>query len=290
MEHLCDIQTVRALLSRYGFHFSKSMGQNFLVEEWVPQQIAAACGAGRGDGVLEIGPGIGTLTQQLCCRAEKVLAVELDRSLLPVLNETTADFDNFTLLNQDILKCNISVLVQEHLSPLRPLLCANLPYNITTPVLTALVESRCFASLTVLIQKEVALRICARPGSPDYGAFSLLMQYYTQPQLLFEVPNTCFIPQPKVTSAVLHCPVRPTPPIQVPDTAFFFRTVRAGFAQRRKTLLNSLSSGFSQLSKAQLAQAIRSVGLSDDVRGERLGLEEYAVLSRILWEFCKPNA
>ena len=290
MEHLCDIQTVRALLSRYGFHFSKSMGQNFLVEEWVPQQIAAACGAGKGDGVLEIGPGIGTLTQQLCCRAEKVLAVELDRSLLPVLNETTADFDNFTLLNQDILKCNISVLVQEHLSPLRPLLCANLPYNITTPVLTALVESRCFASLTVLIQKEVALRICARPGSPDYGAFSLLMQYYTQPQLLFEVPNTCFIPQPKVTSAVLHCPVRPTPPIQVPDTAFFFRTVRAGFAQRRKTLLNSLSSGFSQLSKAQLAQAIRSVGLSDDVRGERLGLEEYAVLSRILWEFCKPNA
>ena len=290
MEHLCDIQTVRALLSRYGFHFSKSMGQNILVEEWVPQQIAAACGAGKGDGVLEIGPGIGTLTQQLCCRAEKVLAVELDRSLLPVLNETTADFDNFTLLNQDILKCNISVLVQEHLSPLRPLLCANLPYNITTPVLTALVESRCFASLTVLIQKEVALRICARPGSPDYGAFSLLMQYYTQPQLLFEVPNTCFIPQPKVTSAVLHCPVRPTPPIQVPDTAFFFRTVRAGFAQRRKTLLNSLSSGFSQLSKAQLAQAIRSVGLSDDVRGERLGLEEYAVLSRILWEFCKPNA
>ena len=290
MEHLCDIQTVRALLSRYGFHFSKSMGQNFLVEDWVPQQIAAACGAGKGDGVLEIGPGIGTLTQQLCCRAEKVLAVELDRSLLPVLNETTADFDNFTLLNQDILKCNISVLVQEHLSPLRPLLCANLPYNITTPVLTALVESRCFASLTVLIQKEVALRICARPGSPDYGAFSLLMQYYTQPQLLFEVPNTCFIPQPKVTSAVLHCPVRPTPPIQVPDTAFFFRTVRAGFAQRRKTLLNSLSSGFSQLSKAQLAQAIRSVGLSDDVRGERLGLEEYAVLSRILWEFCKPNA
>lgn len=289
MEHLCDIQTVRALLSRYGFHFSKSMGQNFLVEEWVPQQIAAACGAGKGDCVLEIGPGIGALTQQLCCRAEKVLAVELDRSLLPVLNETTADFDNFTLLNQDILKCNISALVQEHLSPLRPLLCANLPYNITTPVLTALVESRCFASLTVLIQKEVALRICARPGSPDYGAFSLLMQYYTQPQLLFEVPNTCFIPQPKVTSAVLHCPVRPTPPIQVPDTTFFFRTVRAGFAQRRKTLLNSLSSGFSQLSKAQLAQAIRSVGLSDDVRGERLGLEEYAVLSRILWEFCKPN-
>lgn len=290
MEHLCDIQTVRALLSRYGFHFSKSMGQNFLVEEWVPQQIAAACGAGRGDGVLEIGPGIGTLTQQLCCRAEKVLAVELDRSLLPVLNETTADFDNFTLLNQDILKCNISVLVQEHLSPLRPLLCANLPYNITTPVLTALVESRCFASLTVLIQKEVALRICARPGSPDYGAFSLLMQYYTQPQLLFEVPNTCFIPQPKVTSAVLHCPVRPTPPIQVPDTAFFFRTVRAGFAQRRKTLLNSLSSGFSQLSKAQLAQAIQSAGLPDNVRGERLGLEEYAALSRTLWEFCNSNA
>ena len=159
------------------------------------------------------------------------------------------------------------------------MVCANLPYNITTPVLTALTEAGCFSCLTVLVQKEVAQRICARPGSADYGAFSLLMQYYTQPQLLFEVPADCFMPRPKVTSAVLHCPVRQTPPVAPRDTAFFFRTVRAGFAQRRKTLCNSLASSFPQLSKAQLTQAIVSCGLNAEIRGERLGLEEYAALS-----------
>ena len=281
--NLCDLKTIENLLGRHGFHFSKSMGQNFLVEDWVPQQIAAASGADEGCAVLEIGPGIGPLTQQLCRRAGKVLSVELDKALLPILGETMAEFSNFTLVNNDIMKVNIPRLVDEEFQGLTPLVCANLPYNITTPVLTALVECKRFASITVLIQKEVAQRICAKPGSADYGAFSLLMQYYTQPELCFEVPNTCFVPRPKVTSAVVHCPARKTPPVEVPSEDFFFRTVRAGFALRRKTLLNSLGSGFSQLSKTQLAEAIESCGLPADIRGERLGLEEYAALSRTLW-------
>jgi len=281
--NLCDLKTIENLLGRHGFHFSKSMGQNFLVEDWVPQQIAAASGADKDCAVLEIGPGIGPLTQQLCRRAGKVLSVELDKALLPILGETMAEFDNFTLVNNDIMKVNIPQLVETEFQGLTPQVCANLPYNITTPVLTTLVECKRFASITVLIQKEVAQRICAKPGSADYGAFSLLMQYYTQPELCFEVPNTCFVPRPKVTSAVVHCPVRKTPPVDVPEESFFFRTVRAGFALRRKTLVNSLASGFSQLNKVQLAEAIESCGLPADIRGERLGLEEYAALSRALW-------
>ena len=203
--NLCDRNEIQELLRRHGFRFSKSMGQNFLIESWVPEDIAAASGADRQTGVLEIGPGIGPLTQQLARRAGKVVSVELDRRLYPVLRETMADFDNFTLLEGDAMKLPLRQTVKEQFSGLRPILCANLPYHITTPFLTACVEAQCFDSLTVLIQKEVAQRICAAPGTADYGAFTLLMQYYTQPELLFTVSNTCFLPAPKVTSAVIHC-------------------------------------------------------------------------------------
>ena len=237
--NLCDRNEIQELLRRHGFRFSKSMGQNFLIESWVPEDIAAASGADRQTGVLEIGPGIGPLTQQLARRAGKVVSVELDRRLYPVLRETMADFDNFTLLEGDAMKLPLRQTVEEQFSGLRPILCANLPYHITTPFLTACVEAQCFDSLTVLIQKEVAQRICAAPGTADYGAFTLLMQYYTQPELLFTVSNTCFLPAPKVTSAVIHCRSRKAPPVEACSREMLFRTVRAGFALRRKTLVNS---------------------------------------------------
>ena len=287
--NLCDIRDIKALLGRHGFHFSKSMGQNFLIEDWVPRDIAEASGADKDHAVLEIGPGIGPLTQQLCRRAAKVTAVELDKALYPVLAETMAEEDNFTLVPGDIMKLDIPALVDEHFEGLTPLVCANLPYNITTPVLTALVEAKRFESITVMIQKEVALRIAAKPGTGDYGAFSLFMQYHTEPEVLFDVPPDCFLPAPKVTSAVLHCKVRKTPAVSPAcGEDFFFRTVRAAFAQRRKTLLNSLSSVFgSQLGKETLSEIIAECGFEPTVRGERLGLEEFARLADALYEKLK---
>ena len=281
---LCDISTIKALLARHGFHFSKSMGQNFLIEPWVPRQIAQASGAGPDTAVLEIGPGIGPLTAQLCRQAGKVVAVELDQTLVPVLSETMAGFDNFTLVSGDILKLDIPALVGEHMADYRAMVCANLPYNITTPILTALVEARCFETITVMIQKEVAQRLAGGPGS-DYGAFSVFMQYYTEPEVLFDVPPEYFLPAPKVTSAVLRCRVRQTAPVKFScPEQFFFRTVRAAFALRRKTLVNSLQSVFGgQLSKEQLAEAVEVCGLPPAVRGERLGLEAFAALADALY-------
>lgn len=280
---LCNRRNIEALLARHGFRFSKSMGQNFLIEDWVPRDTAEACGADESIGVLEVGPGIGPLTRELAKRAGKVVSVELDHRLYPVLAETMAGFDNFTLVEGDIMKQDLSALVAEHFDGLRPVLCANLPYNITTPLLTNCVKAGCFTSITVLIQKEVAQRICARPGSAEYGAFSLLMQYYTVPELLFTVPNTCFVPMPKVTSAVIRCITREKPPVSVRSEAMLWRTVKAGFALRRKTLVNSLQTGFS-LSKQELARILNDCGLAEDIRGERLALQEYARLSDALFE------
>ncbi|MCF2620099.1 16S rRNA (adenine(1518)-N(6)/adenine(1519)-N(6))-dimethyltransferase RsmA [Oscillibacter valericigenes] len=279
----CDLAAIEALLRRHGFHFSKSMGQNFLIDASIPAAIAEASGAGEDNAVLEIGPGIGALSHELCARAGKVVAVELDRALPPILAETMANYDNFEVVSADILKTDLPALVREKFAPLTPVVCANLPYNITTPALTALIESKCFESITVLVQKEVAERLCAAPGTAAYGAFSVYMQYHTAPQLLFEVDRECFRPQPKVTSAVLRAELRREPPVAVEDEKFFFRVVYAAFALRRKTLVNSLMTGFgSQLSKEQLAEAVVSAGLEPTVRGEKLGLEEFARLARAL--------
>ena len=279
---LCSINEIKALLARHGFRFSKSMGQNFLIQSWVPQDIATASGAGEGTGVLEVGPGIGPLTRELAKRADKVVSVELDRSLLPILEETLADFPNAEVCPGDILKTDIPALVGEKFSGLTPLACANLPYNITTPAITALIEAGCFKTITVMIQREVARRICAAPGTADYGAFSVFCQYHTRPELLFDVPPECFLPAPKVTSSVLRmvpCP----PPEEVDDEAHFFRVVRAAFAQRRKTLLNALSATYgARFSKDQLRQIICDCGLEETVRGERLTLEQFGRLSVFL--------
>ena len=233
---------LRTLLNRHGFRFSKSMGQNFLIDASVPVQIAESVHADAGCGVLEIGPGIGCLTAELAKRAGKVLSVELDRSLQPLLTETLADADNVELLFSDIMKQDIRRLAEERLPQQTKLVCANLPYNITTPVLTALVQAGCFERICVMIQKEVAERICADPGGKDYGAFSLLMQWYCKTELLFTVPPHCFLPQPKVTSAVIRLTRRTEPPENADNPELMFRIIRAAFNQRRKTLVNAMTS------------------------------------------------
>ena len=267
--NLCDIREVRALLGRHGFRFSKSMGQNFLVADWVPREIAAASGADSAHGVLEIGPGVGCLTRELCALAGKVVSVELDRALLPVLAETMNGAENFELVPGDVLRLDLR----------------SLPYNITTPVLRTLVEARRFEAVTVMVQREVALRIAARPGTADYGAFSVYMQYYTQPEVLFDVPSACFIPAPKVTSAVVRCKARSAPAVNPAcGEEFFFRTVRGAFALRRKTLSNSLASAFGELDKAAVGEVIAACGLPGSIRGEALGMEELAALADGLYQ------
>lgn len=276
MVNVCDLQVMKPLLAEYGFHFSKAKGQNFLIAPWVPQSIAEQAGVDGTAGVLEIGPGIGPLTQQLALRAEKVCAVEVDERLKPILDITLGDFDNVEILWDDVLKLDIPALVEERFPGLRPMACANLPYYITSPILTALLEAECFDSVTVMIQKEVAQRIAAAPGTPDYGAFSVLCQYYAEPELLFEVPAHCFVPQPKVTSAVIQLRVRKERPWDIPDPELFFRVVRASFAMRRKKLSNGLASGFPELGKTGAAEVIEAAGFDANVRGETLGIPEFA--------------
>lgn len=283
--NLCDIREVRALLGRHGFHFSKSLGQNFLVADWVPRQIAEAGGGDQTCGVLEVGPGIGCLTRKLCQQAAKVVSVELDPALPPVLAETMAGADNFTLISGDILRLDMPALVEEHFRGLTPVVCANLPYNVASPVLKALVEAKRFRTITVMVQREVALRIAARPDTRDYGVLSVYMQYHSRPEILFDVPPECFLPAPKVTSSVIRCEVRETPAVSPAcGEEFFFRTVKAAFALRRKTLCNSLCTAFgSQLGKEGVADAIARCGLSPTVRGEALGMEAFASLADCLW-------
>ena len=276
MLNVCDIQVMKPLLAEHGFHFSKAKGQNFLIAGWVPESIAEDAGVDDTAGVLEIGPGIGPLTQQLCLRAGKVCAVELDNRLKPLLELTVGEFSNLEILWNDVLKLDVPALVKEKFSGLRPMACANLPYYITSPILTALLEAECFESVTVMVQKEVAQRIAAKPGSADYSAFTVFCQYYAEPELLFDVPAHCFLPQPKVTSAVIQLRTRKERPWQIDDVDVFFRTVRASFAMRRKKLSNGLASGFSQLGKDGAADVIAAAGFDANVRGETLGIPEFA--------------
>ena len=269
--NLCDYNTIRDLLARHGFHFSKSMGQNFLIDPEVPRRIAEASGADAGCGVLEIGPGIGPLTAELAQRAGKVVAVELDRALLPVLAETMAPYPNVEVVPGDVLKLDLTAIAAEKFQGLTPIVCANLPYNVTSPILEKLVESPCFTAFTVMIQREVARRLCAPQGSSEGGSFSLFLQYYMKPELLFDVPPEKFLPAPKVTSAV-----------DVADESFFFKVMRGGFLLRRKTLANSLSAALPGIPKESIQQAIADMGLPAAVRGEQLTLEDFAALSAAL--------
>ena len=276
MIEVCNIQVMKPLLAEHGFHFSKAKGQNFLIAPWVPASIAEDSGVDETVGVLEIGPGIGPLTQQLCLRAKKVCAVELDKRLEPILEKTVGEFENLEIIWDDVLNQDVPALVTEKFCGLRPMACANLPYYITSPILTALLEADCFDSVTVMVQKEVAQRIAALPGTEDYSAFTVFCQYYAEPKLLFDVPAHCFMPQPKVTSAVIQLKVRKTRNWDILDEKIFFRVVRASFAMRRKHLSNGLASGFPELGKQGAVDVIVAAGFDENVRGETLSIPEFA--------------
>ncbi len=283
MIDVCDIHIMKPLLAEQGFHFSKAKGQNFLIAGWVPRQIAEDAGVDETTGVLEIGPGVGPLTQQLALRAGKVCAVELDQRLKPILEKTVGEFSNLEILWDDVLKQDIPALVREKFAGLRPMACANLPYYITSPILTALLEAECFESVTVMVQKEVAQRIAAKPGTPDYSAFTVFCQYYAEPELLFDVPAGCFLPQPKVTSAVITLRTRKEMPWHIENKEIFFRAVRASFAMRRKTLQNGLAAGFPELGKAGAGEVIAACGFAPGVRGETLDIAGFAAIANEIY-------
>ncbi|MBR5539170.1 MAG: 16S rRNA (adenine(1518)-N(6)/adenine(1519)-N(6))-dimethyltransferase RsmA [Clostridia bacterium] len=284
---LTDISVVREIMGRHGATFQKKFGQNFLINPTVPERIAeAACGDGEC-GILEIGPGIGTLTRELSCRAKKVVALEIDSTLIPILEETLTGCPNTTVINQDVMKTDLTTLVEsEFLSEgIRVSVAANLPYYITTPILMKLVESRLpFDTITVMIQKEVAQRLCAPAGEGDYGAITASLSYYGKVERLFNVPAGCFLPAPKVDSAVIRITLYKEPPVLVKDEATFFRTIRGAFAQRRKTLVNSLGTEFGTIGREGIAAAIAASGLDASIRGERLTLEDFARLSDNLFD------
>ena len=279
---LCSVHQMKALLEENGFHFSKAKGQNFLTAAWVPQRIAEEAGVDREAGVLEVGPGIGPLTEQLCLRAGKVLAVELDRRLEPILARTVGHFENLEIQFDDVMKLDLRECVERTFPGLRPMACANLPYYITSPILTKLLESRAFESVTVMIQKEVAQRICAAPGTGEGSAFTVFCHWYAEPRVLFDVPPSCFLPQPKVTSTVITLKTRTAPPCAVADEGLFFRVVRAAFGQRRKTLSNALTAGVPALGKEGVNRVLEACGLPLTVRGEALTVEQFAAIANAM--------
>ena len=279
---LCSYKEIQALLAATdGFRFSKAKGQNFLTARWVPERIAEESGLDRNTGVVEIGPGVGCLTEQLALRAGRVMAFEIDELLRPVLARTLAPYDNIEIVFGDVMRRDLRRETEESLPGLRPVVCANLPYNITTPVLTKLYEARCFDTMTVMVQEEVADRICARAGQKAYGAFTLLTQWYGEPEKLFTVGPECFMPRPKVTSAVVRISMRSEPPVNTDEQALF-RVIRAAFNQRRKTLVNALD-GVCGKDKARAALA--ACGFSETVRGEALSLADFAALTNTVMNY-----
>lgn len=280
---LTDINEIKALLERHNFRFSKSKGQNFLIADWVPQSIAEGAELDDETGVLEVGPGIGCLTEQLSKRAKKVVSVELDKTLMPILAETLKGCENVEVIFADVLKLDLKKLVSEEFAGLHPAICANLPYNVTSPLLTAFIEAGCFDSITVMIQREVARRICAPANTADYGAFGVFVQWYCETELLFDVPPSCFIPQPKVTSSVIRLKKRTAPPVPVQDEKLMFRIIRAAFNQRRKTLINAVSSQISDISKEEIETALVSCAFDARIRGEALSIGDYAKIADKIW-------
>ena len=281
---LSDFNTVRTVLARNGFHFSRSLGQNFIVDPDICPKMADLCGVSENSGALEIGPGFGVLTRELSARAKKVVAVELDRSLEPVLRETLADCPNVRLVWGDVMKLDLGELIRTEFPGMDVAVCANLPYYITSPVVMRILEEKLpVSSLTGMVQKEAAERLCAAPGTRACGAVSISVQYYSEPEILFEVPHSCFYPQPKVDSAVIRLTVRKTPPVSVRDERMFFLLVRAAFGQRRKTAVNSVSAGLG-LPKPRVAEAFAAVGIPPETRAEQLAMSRFAELADRLSE------
>lgn len=279
-------QNTIEILQKYNFNFQKKFGQNFLIDEHVLDKIIRAAEITKDDYVLEIGPGIGTMTQYLACAAREVTAVEIDRALIPILEDTLKEYDNVSIINEDILKVDIAALAKEKNGG-RPIkVVANLPYYITTPIIMGLFESHVpLESITVMVQKEVADRMQVGPGTKDYGALSLAVQYYAEPYIVANVPPNCFMPRPAVGSAVIRLTRHQKPPVEVMDEKLMFRLIRASFNQRRKTLANGLkNSGELNFSKEVITAAIEKLGKGSSVRGEALDLEEFARLTNIIKE------
>ena len=284
MADLGNPQNTIAVLQKYQFNFQKKFGQNFLIDTHVLDKIIAAADITEEDFVLEIGPGIGTMTQYLCENARQVIAVEIDTNLIPILKDTLSAYDNVRIINDDILKVDINELAREYNNG-RPIkVVANLPYYITTPIIMGLFESHVpIESITVMVQKEVADRMQAGPGTKDYGALSLAVQYYSKPQIVVNVPPSCFMPQPKVGSTVISLRRHQQPVVQVEDEKLMFKVIRASFNQRRKTLANGLNNyGGINLTKEQIQQSIEELGVPVNIRGEALSLEQFACLSNII--------
>lgn len=280
---LTNIAVVREVCARHGFSLSKGFGQNFIVNPGVCPKMVQAAGIDGSFGVLEVGPGIGVLTKELCLRAAKVVSVEVDERLAPILGETMADFSNFRLVMGDVLKTDLAALIAREFAGLRVAVCANLPYYITSPIVMKLLEERLpLAHITVMVQKEAAQRLCAQPGTRAAGAVSYAVHYYAQPQVLFTVQPGSFYPPPKVTSAVIQLRLHAQPPVAPHSEADMFRTVRAAFSQRRKTAANAVSAGLG-LDKARVAAAMESAGLAPTARPEQLTLADYAALSDALF-------
>ena len=279
---LSNIGTIKDILGRHGFTFSKSLGQNFLINPSVCPKMAEQSGAKKGVGVIEVGPGIGVLTCQLAERADRVVAIELDKRLLPVLDETLAEYDNIKIINDDILKIDLKKLIETELNGMEVVVCANLPYYITSPVIMKLLEDRPpINALTVMVQKEAAQRICAEVGSRQSGAVTVAVNYYAKPQILFGVSAGSFMPAPKVDSAVIRLDILKEPCVQAEDEELFFKVVKAAFSQRRKTLPNSLSAGL-QISKLTVTNALNRANVPVNYRAEQLTMEQLAKISNAI--------
>lgn len=284
MEKLTSVRRLKEVIGRYGFHFSKSLGQNFLIDQNIVQNIIKGAEIGPEDSVLEVGPGVGSLTESLAEVAKKVVAVEIDRALIPVLAETLKGFENTKVIHGDILKIDVKALIAEEFGEQKPKVVANLPYYITTPIIMMFLEERLPVSdLVVMIQKEVAERIYAVPGTKAYGSLSIAIQYYADAKILMNVPKSVFMPQPNVDSSVIRLKILDAPRFPVKDEKLFFRVVRAAFAQRRKTLLNTLATGL-DLSKEDLTPVLEGIDINPKRRGETLSIEEFAKLSDAIGE------
>ena len=282
MDKLSDIGTIKRILTKYGFNFSKALGQNFLINPSVCPKMAESCGIEENTGVLEVGPGIGVLTCELAQRAQKVVAIELDKRLLPVLNETLSEFENVKIINNDVMQMDLKKLLSEEFFGMNVVVCANLPYYITSPILMKLLEERLnLKAITVMVQKEAAQRICAEVGSRASGAVTVSVNYYAEPEMLFSVSAGSFMPAPKVDSAVLRLNILKEPPVKVDDEKKFFKVVKAAFSQRRKTLSNSLASGLS-LPKAEVNAILDNSSVPLNARAEQLKLEDFANIANNL--------
>ncbi len=278
MNKLSDIGTIKDILHRHGFTFSKALGQNFLINPSVCPRMAELSGAGEGVGVIEVGPGIGVLTNELCKLADKVVAIELDKRLLPVLDETLAEYDNIKVINADVLELDLNKLIADEFPGMEVVICANLPYYITSPVIMKLLEDRLpVTAITVMVQKEAAQRICAPVGSRESGAVTVSVNYYAEPSLQFHVSAGSFMPAPKVDSAVIRLDIREDPPVEV-DEKTFFKVVKAAFSQRRKVISNSLSSGL-KLRKDEINGILERAGVPANARAEKLSLEDFAKIA-----------